>query len=683
MKMKRLGALALALILVLAMTGCTDLQQMLEDAQRTPTPSPTETVTATATASAAESTLPAQSQMAASTGTQDIIPLDVLMNYPEYTAPQISADGSTVLYRHMTGNRDAVIAENWQTGVTAVVPWPDVYGNPYFLWAPDGKTVLFFVDNMGDENYGLYTTNIETGETNTILPGGDNNCYYVSSVPGNDKEIIIELLNYTSESYDLYRLNYDTGKKTLLFQNDGSISGFTFDHSGTLRLVTIPDDQAGSHVWMKKDPSKQSTSFVESEWEEIFYWDYEDADTSGVYGFMQDDTRILYVDSSKNNTSTLYTFNPETDETVEIFNDPNYDLSGTWTDLEQDKVTAVTTYSQYIEWHVLDPSFQDDYDALSAIGQVFDVFDSSEDDAYWLVAYMSDRHEPDFYVYDMASHETTYLFNSQPELLDYDLYEVRPFSYTASDGLGIEGYVTFPAGDTQNLPAVVLVHGGPWARDTWSYNDEVQFLANRGYLVIQVNYRGSSGYGKDFMRAGDKEWGRAMHQDILDAVNYAVGQGWADPNRIGVYGASYGGYEALVCATFSSDVFQCSVDAFGPSSLLTFIQSIPTQWSTEYQSLLRSVGDPGTESEDMKSRSPLYFADQVTIPMLIAQGANDVRVPQSESDQMVDALEAVGVDVTYNLYQNTGHGFNSLSARLDFYSTMEDFFAEYLGGKTA
>ncbi len=658
MSVKRLGALLLALILAAAMAGCTDLQNIGSPGSESATESSNTSQTAAA---------------------EDLIPLSVLMDYPDYTTPQISADGSTILYRDMTGS-DVVIAENWRTGERTVIPWPDVYGNPYFLWAPDGETVLFFVDGMGDENYGLYTSNVKTGETKTILAGGDNNCYYVSDVGGNKDEIILQVLNYDSESYDLYLTNYKTGEMTLMFENPGDISGFTFDHTGALRLVTITDEDAGTHVWMKKNPRSSDTSFVQSDWEEIFYWDYEDAGSSGIYGFMQDNTRILYVDSSVSNTSALMCFNPDTGEKTEIFNDPDYDLAGTWTDLELDEVTAVTTYSQKVEWHVLDDSFQDDYDALSAIGDSFDVYDSSDGDAYWLVQYTSDTHEPDYYVYDMASHETTFLFNPQSELQDYKLHSAEPFSFTASDGLKIEGYATFPSQGRENLPTVVLVHGGPWARDTWEYDYEVQFLASRGYLVLRVNYRGSTGYGKDFMLAGDKEWGRAMHQDILDAVDYATEQGWTDPDRVGVYGASYGGYEALVCATFSSDVFQCSVDAFGPSSLLTFIKSIPTQWSVEYQDLVRSVGDPETEADDMKARSPLYFADQVTIPMLIAQGENDVRVPQAESDQMVDALEAAGVDVQYMLFPDTGHGFNSLDARIEFYSAMEDFFAEHLGG---
>ncbi len=614
-----------------------------------------------------------------------LIPLDVLMSYNEYSPPQISEDGKMILYRHMSDYEDNFMVLDWQTGEQSAVAWPsEVLGVPHCIWAPDGETVLFFVDNMGDENYGLYTSNVDTGKTATLLPGGENNCYFVSDNPDNEKEIYLCIFNDKTSLYDLYLMNYDTGEKHIVLENPGDISGFLFDHDGLLRIVVRTDENAGDHVWLRQDPQSANTKFAESEWKQILSWDYEDADTSFVIGFMQDDQRVLYVDSLNSNTSTLATYDVSNGAVTEIFNDPSYDIYGTWTDLELDQVTAVSTEGAYLEWHVLDKSFEDDYKVLSALGEgVFDIISSSENDEYWIVACMSDTQEADYYVYNMKTRDTTLLYNAQPELSDYDFAPMEPFSYTASDGLKIEGYATFPLdSQRENLPAVVLVHGGPWARDSWAYNSEVQLLANRGYLVIQVNFRGSSGYGKGFMNAGDKEWGGLMHQDILDAVNYAVQQGWADKNRVGIYGASYGGYEALISAAFSSDVFQCSVDAFGPSSLLTFIESIPAKWSIEYQDLIRAVGDPKTEQEFMKSRSPLYFVDQIEIPMLIAQGGNDVRVVQKESDQMVDALEAAGVPVTYLLFPDSGHGFNSTADMTEFYTTMEKFFAEHLGGKT-
>lgn len=615
-----------------------------------------------------------------------LIPIEELMAYSEYTPPQISADGELILYRHMTDYMDSVVAENWRTGEETVVPWPDVMGNPNFYWAPDGETVLFFVDDMGDENYGIYTTNTRTGKTKTILEGGDNDCYYVSDNPENDKEIYIQRFNYDTSLFDLYLCNYETGVMSLVLQNPGDVTGYVFDNSGALRMVTRMDAAAGTHTWLKKETAS-GTVFNQTDWQQVdaLTWDYEDADTSGVLNFMQDDKRVLFEDSSQGDTSSLCTYDLNTGTIKRIFNDPDYDVGGMWTDLELDEVTAVSVYADKLEWHVLDDSFQPDYDVLSAIDNgVFEIFGSSEGDDYWLVAYMSDTSEMDYYVYDMAQKDTTFLFNARPAAEELNLSPVEPISYIASDGLKIEGYATFPLGvGRKNLPTVLMVHGGPWVRDTWEYNPEVQFLANRGYLVLQVNYRGSSGYGKEFLLAGDKEWGRKMHQDILDAVDYAVDQGWTDPERVGVYGASYGGYEALVCAAFSSDVFQCAVDAFGPSSLLTFIKAIPPQWSVEYQDLIRSVGNPDTEAADMKARSPLYFADDIKIPMLIAQGENDIRVPVSESEQMVDALKKAGVPVDYMLFPDTGHGFNTMEARVQFYSAMESFFAEHLGGLSA
>lgn len=616
----------------------------------------------------------------------ELIPFDVLMGYPEYVNIQMSTEGDKILYRHMTKFSDDVVVENWETGEKTYVVWPRVSGIPYYYFAPDGETVLFFVDKNGDENSGIYTSDLETGATKTLIEAGDNDCSYVANNPMNQDEIFIEKFDFTRELFDLYLLNYKTGEHNLVLKNPGGILYYLFDYTGTLRGINTIDDQAGIHFLLKKDPASKNTKFVETEWEEVdaLTWSYEDSKGSGVYSFMPDNKRILFVDAANSNTSTLKTYDVESGEVTDIYNNPDYDIYGTWTDLELEKTVAVSVYGSKIEWEILDESFQDDYDVLAGIEDgIFNIIGSSAHDEYWLVEYVSDVHESDYYIYDMETMETTYLFNGRKELLDYDFAHKEPIEFTSSDGLNIEGYATFPVGvDKKDLPMVVVVHGGPWVRDKWEFDPEVQFLANRGYLVLQVNFRGSTGYGKDFVLAGDKEWGGKMHQDILDAVDYAVSQGWADPDRIGVYGASYGGYEALVCASFSSDVFQCAVDAFGPSSLLTFIESTPPQWSTYYQDIIRSVGDPETEADLMKERSPLYYADQIEIPLLIAQGENDVRVVKSESDQMVAALKDAGVPVEYIVLEDTGHGFSSIETRDLFYSSMESFFAEYLGGRT-
>ena len=669
------GLIAVMILSLLLISGCDELLQQIMQMQ-----DQLDDIT---------QELPAASEQPASeqpSGEADIIPFEVLMGFSEYVNLQLSNDGEKLMYRHTTDFEDDVIVEDWQTGEKTVVVWPNVAGIPRYYFAPDGETVLFFVDDLGDENYGIYTSNIETGDTNTIFPGGDNDCSYVSDNPANEKEIYITKFDFNRNLFDLYLLNYITGSSKLVLKNPGDIIDYVFDGDGVLRCVGTTDDQAGIHYWLKKDPSNNNTQFKQAEWEAVdeLTWTYEDAGTSGVYGFMPDGQRILFLDTAHSNTSTLSSYDVVTKQRVDVYNNPNYDINGTWTDLELEEVVAVDYYGKTIEWEILDESFQDDYDVLAGVGDgIFDIVGSSGQDEYWLVEYVSDIEGSDYYVYDMESQEVTYLFNSKPVLQGYELAHKEPIEYTATDGLKIEGYATFPVGAArENLPMVVVVHGGPWSRDTWEFDPEVQFLANRGYLVLQVNFRASTGYGKDFMLAGDKEWGGKMHQDILDAVDYAISMGWADPDRVGVYGASYGGYEALICAAFSSDVFQCSVDAFGPSSLLTFIESIPPQWSTSYQDLVRSVGDPETEADFMRQRSPLYYADDIEIPMLIAQGENDVRVVKSESDQMVAALEAAGVPVEYLVLEDTGHGFSSVETRDMFYKAMEAFFAKYLGGRT-
>lgn len=664
---KLLCALICAVLLLGSLTGCIQIRQYAKEAG----PGPVETPAATAEPSELPTLQPPQG---------DVIPLEVLTSFAEYTAPDISRDGDMILYRHLVEFSDRIIAEDWRTGEKTEVMWPKVDGIPRYFWAPDGETVLFFVDNMCDENYGIYTTEIKTGESKTILPGGKNNCYYVSDNPKNDKEIYIKMLDFERELYDLYLLNYETGVKKLVLENSGNISSYIFDHDGNLTVVNTTDENAGEHAWLNTG-FKSGAKFSENDWKKIFSWDYENSDSSGVTGVMQDGKSLIYMDSSGSNTQTLYSYDIAAGKSEKISNDPNYDISGYWTDLDLNKVTAVTVYGQKQEWRVLDDSFQDDYDVLRSIGEDFDIYDSSEQDEYWMVAYTSDVRETDYYIYDMASNEIKFLYNAQPHLSDYDFAEMEPFSYTADDGLKIEGYATFPLGQKSGLPTVVLVHGGPASRDVWGYNQEVQLLANRGYLVLQVNFRGSTGYGKNFLLAGDREWGGLMHQDILDAVEYSVAQGWTDPERVGVYGASYGGYEALICAAFSPDVFKCAVDAFGPSSLITLVESMPPQWGLARESMMKSVGNPATDAEFMESRSPLYYAKDIKIPLLIAQGDNDVRVTQQESDQMVKALRDADIPVTYLLFEDTGHGFSSKESRLSFYSEMEKFFAENLGGR--
>ncbi len=308
--------------------------------------------------------------------------------------------------------------------------------------------------------------------------------------------------------------------------------------------------------------------------------------------------------------------------------------------------------------------------------------DADDADRVWLIAFTNDAGPVSFYAYDTATGEGSFLFEHQPELAKYELAPMEPFSYQARDGLTVNGYLTFPPGaDRFDLPTVLLVHGGPWARDVWGFDAQAQWLANRGYLCIQVNFRGSSGYGKAFLNAGNREWGNKMQDDLSDAVAHAISRGWADPARVAIAGGSYGGYAALAGAAFTPDLYCCAVDIVGPSNLITLIETIPPYWAPLLAQFHNRVGDPATDQDFLWSRSPLARADQIRIPLLIAQGANDPRVKQAESEQIVAALEKAGIEHDYMLFPDEGHGFAKPENSIRFFAAADKFLSRYLGGR--
>ncbi|WP_218566437.1 alpha/beta hydrolase family protein [Vallicoccus soli] len=332
---------------------------------------------------------------------------------------------------------------------------------------------------------------------------------------------------------------------------------------------------------------------------------------------------------------------------------------------------------------LLDESLRPDLERVEALGDGdVSVGRRERGDRLWLVSVAPSDGPVAYHLYDRSTGEARFLFTHRAELAEQVLAPMEPFSFTARDGLEIHGYATFPPGvDPAGLPAVLNVHGGPWARDFWGYDPDAQWLANRGYVCLQVNFRGSTGYGKAFLNAGDKQWGRAMHDDLVDAVEHAVARGWVDRERVGIYGGSYGGYAALAGAAFTPDVFRCAVDLVGPSNLLTLLDSLPEYWKPMIAHMHRRVGDPATEKDMLWERSPLSRAGDIRIPVLVAQGANDPRVKQAEAEQIVAALQEKGLPHTYLLFEDEGHGLAKPENRERFYAACEAFLAEHLGGR--
>jgi dipeptidyl aminopeptidase/acylaminoacyl peptidase len=548
-------------------------------------------------------------------------------------------------------------------------------GVRFYTWAADNKHILYIQDIGGNENWRLYATNIDTKETRDLTPFEDVQVQILAHDKHFPHELLIAMNKENPQVHDVYHLDLPSGELTLVAKNPGNIADWVTDiHFKVLGAVAAKPD--GGHDLLVRDDEQ-------SEWRTILTWEADDALTSGPVSFTLDGKGLYLQDSRNVNAGRLIKLDLASGDITVIAEDPQYDVGGIMTHPDTYEIQAVAFDKDHVEWTVLDESIKPDFDHIRAFHQGdFSIISRDDDDNTWIIAFTVDNGPVHFYVYNRKNQITQFLFDNQPELNKYTLANMQPIEFTARDGLIIHGYLTLPVGEQQtNLPMVLNVHGGPWGRDTWGYDPETQWFTNRGYASLQVNFRGSAGYGKEFLNAGDREWGRNMHNDLIDAVNWAVQQGIADPKRIAIYGGSYGGYAALVGATFTPDLFCCAVDIVGPSNLITLIKTIPPYWSTFLATFHRRVGNPDTEEEFLKSRSPLFKVDQIKIPMLIAQGANDPRVKQSESEQIVEAMKSKGIAYEYMLFPDEGHGFAKPENRLKFYAACEKFLANHIGGR--
>jgi len=408
-------------------------------------------------------------------------------------------------------------------------------------------------------------------------------------------------------------------------------------------------------------------------------------ETLSPHGFTADGKGIYLSTSLNSDTARLVERNLETDEEKLLAASTEVDVGSVLIDPIRHGVQAAAFSPGRTHWQVIDPAIQPDLDGIRALQEGdFGVVNRDRSDKHWLVAFTSDRGPVHYYAWDRTTRQGRFLFVHQTKLLGLTLGEMKPIRYTARDGLTVHGYLTLPPGlKAEKLPLVLMVHGGPWVRDVWGYNAQAQWFANRGYACLQVNYRASTGYGKKFLGAGYKQWGKAMHDDLIDGVRWTVHEGMVDASRVAIFGGSYGGYAALAGMTFTPEFFACGVAVVGPSNLLTFINSIPPYWRA-FRTLLDvrvgNIDDP-VEQELLKEVSPLFHVQRIARPLLISQGANDPRVVAQESHQMVDEIQRKGGSVTYVLYPDEGHGFVRPENRLDFNVRMEKFLAEHLGGR--
>jgi len=603
-----------------------------------------------------------------------LIPREVLFGNPEKANPQISPDGTKLAYlaphegvlnvwvRTIGKNDDQVVTSDKKRGIRA------------YFWQEDSEHILYIQDRDGDENWHLYQTNLRTKTTRDLTPYEGVQAQIVATDPQFPDEILVALNLRDRRWHDVYRINLKTGTVELDTENPGDVAGWTADHRLQVRAASVFTPDGGMLIRVRED--------AKAPWRELLRWG-PDETFGGVVGFTPDNRNLWLISSVGANAARVVEVDIATGKMTVIAEDPQYDANNVLIHPKTRHLQAVQFIRARREWQLLDPSLRADFDLLrkERDGDV-SIVSRDREDRTWIVSYLMDDGPVYYYAYDRSARRLSLLFSNQPALERYRLAKMHPISFTARDGMTIHGYLTLPVGvPPRNLPMVLLVHGGPWARDVWGFNPIVQWLANRGYAVLQVNFRGSTGYGKAYLNAGDREWAGKMHTDLIDGKNWAVQHGYADPKRVCIMGGSYGGYATLVGLAFTPDEFACGVDIVGPSNLVTLLRSIPPYWAPMKAIFDKRLGKVETDEEFLRSRSPLFRADQIKAPLLIAHGANDPRVKKAESDQIAQTLRARNIPVTYVVYLDEGHGFARPENRLDFFGRAEEFLAKHLGGR--
>ena len=539
-----------------------------------------------------------------------------------------------------------------------------------YAWKND--KIIYLKDNGGDENYHIYLAGMDgIAEDKDLTPYPGVLAYYVDLLKGNDNEILITMNKQDPKVFDIYKLDITNGNTTMVAQNPGNITGWLTDCNGKLRMAVI-DDGIQSQILYREKEEDEFKLILATEYGESFSPIMFDKDNKSIYA----------ATNVGRDTAAIVKFDLESKKQDVIYERIDVDVSNLIVNPKTKEVLGIIYITDKIRQEYFNKKLKDIMNKVSAKfdgDKQIGINDLSEDLAKFIFSVGDDRDPGAYYFYDSSTDKLKKLGDVLPSINPEKMAKMLPISYKSRDGLTIHGYLTLPANKIpENLPVIVNPHGGPWARDTWGYNQEVQFLANRGYAVLQVNFRGSTGYGKKFVDAGNKQWGLKMQDDITDGVQWLIKQGIADPKKIGIYGASYGGYATLAGIAFTPDLYAAAVDYCGVSNIFTLLKTIPPYWETQVKMFHERVGDPEKDKELLMKISPVFHADKIKTPLFVAQGANDPRVNKAESDQIVEALKKRNITVEYMVKDNEGHGFANEENRFDFYKAMESFFAKHL-----
>jgi len=607
-----------------------------------------------------------------------LIPREVLVGNPEKAAPRISPDGTRLAY---LAPSDKGVLNVWVRTIgksdDAQVTNDTHRGIRIHFWAEDGKHLLYMQDLNGDENWHVYSVDLDTKVVRDLTPFQGIRAQGVTTDKHFPNEILVGLNLRDRRAFDMYRVDLTSGAIALDTQNPGDVVGWITDTAFQIRGAMAQNPKDASQTLRVRDSK-------EAAWRDLLTWPF--GENGGADDFTADGKALWLETSIGSDTTRLVKVDVATGKELEtIAVNPKVDVGPVVIHPDTKVVQAVGFNYFKNEWTVLDSSMKADFAALAKV-QRGEFYLSGRDraDKNWIVIYQTDDGPVAWYVYNRDAKKAEFLFVNQSALARYTLAKMEGVVIKARDGRELVGYLTLPVGvEAKNLPFVLNVHGGPWARDTWGYDPEAQWFANRGYATLQVNFRGSTGFGKAYLNAGNGGWGvGAMQADLSDAVKWAINKGIADPKKVCIYGGSYGGYATLAGLVFTPELYTCGVDIVGPSNIKTLFGSIPPYWAPIKSEFVMRVGDVEKDEALNQKISPLFHADKVKVPLIIAQGANDPRVNIRESDQMVEAMRAKKLPVTYVVYTDEGHGFARPVNRLDFYGRVDEFLATYLGGRS-
>ncbi len=603
-----------------------------------------------------------------------LIPTDVLFGYPTKTMPGISPDARRLSYvAPYNGILNIWVRTIGETDDRAITRDTD-RGIAKYFWAYDNKHILYFQDAKGTDNWRLYGLDVESGDITDYTPFDSVRVGVVSYCKKIPHEIIIQMNKEDRSLADAYRLDVETGALAMAAKNPGNVIRWIPDNDLVVRGALASGPEGGADLLVRKDEH--------SPWATVCSWNSDDRMSSGALRFTRDGAGIYCFDARGFNTGRLVEIDIADGSAKVLAEDPKSEIVSAFFQVDTYEMQAVAFEREHIEWTILDNSLRDDFDAVAKLDRGdFKFLSTDASDSTWVLGFNKDDGPVSFYLYDRRTKHGTFLFDEVPDLRNYALARMESISFKARDGMEIPGYITYPAGNKRtNLPLVLLVRPDPWTRDYWGFNPEVQWFANRGYVCLQINFRGCRGYGKDFSNAGKKEWGGAMQDDLEDGIAWAVARGIADPKRMAIFGSSFGGYAALVALTSTPDLFRCGVDVSGPSDLLGWLDARTSGPGGTKSIVYDLVGDPGTDADMLRSRSPLFAVDRIRAPLLIMQGGRDQLTPNADAERIVAALKKNGVPYEYVYFPDEGRGISKPQNRMKFGETAERFLAKYLDG---